>query len=128
MARHLLEAVVLNALNMATSLRQPKAVIHHSDHGSQYTSLAFGKRCEVLGIRQSMGSVGDGYDNALAESFLASHECELIDRSSFRTHADARVAVFDSIEGWYNPHRRHSALGQVSPLNVDRRAQATLAA
>ena len=119
---------MLNALNMAITQREPKDTIHHSDHGSQYTSLAFGKRCEAFGIRVSMGSVGDCYDNAMAESFFASLECELIDRSTFKTHADARVEVFDYIEGWYNPVRRHSALGQVSPVNFERRAQHAVAA
>lgn len=128
MATHLRKELVMQALNMATTLRQPKAVIHHSDQGSQYTSLAFGKRCEALGVRQSMGSVGDCFDNALAESFFASLECELIDRSAFQNRADAQLAVFDYIEGWYNPHRRHSALGLLSPINFEHQAQAALAA
>jgi putative transposase len=128
MASHMRKELVLNALNMAITQREPKDTIHHSDHGSQYTSLAFGKRCEAFGIRVSMGSVGDCYDNAMAESFFASLECELIDRSTFKTHADARVEVFDYIEGWYNPVRRHSALGQVSPVNFERRAQHAVAA
>ena len=73
------------------------AVIHHSDHRSQYTPLSFGKRCETFGIRVSMGTVGDCYDNAMAEGFFASLECGLIDRTTFRSHADARLAVFDYI-------------------------------
>jgi putative transposase len=67
-----------------------------------------------------MGSVGDAYDNAMAESFFASLECELIDRRSFQTKADARLALFTYIEGWYNPGRRHSALGRISPINFER--------
>ena len=120
MATHLRTELVLDALNMAVWQRRPQAVIHHSDHGSQYTSIAFGKRCEEVGIRPSMGSVGDCYDNALCESFFATLECELLDRRRFRTQADARMAIFRYIEAWYNPHRRHSALGQRSPINFER--------
>ena len=111
---------VLSALNMAISQRRPTDVIHHSDQGSQYTSVAFGQRCAKMGVRPSMGSVGDAYDNAMAESFFASLECELIDRRSFQTKAEARMAVFTYIEGWYNPRRRHSALGRISPINFER--------
>lgn len=113
--------LVLAALNMALEQRKPEAVIHHSDQGSQYTSIAFGHRCKEMGVRPSMGSVGDAYDNAMAESFFASLECELIDRRSFRSKAEARSALFSYIEGWYNPRRRHSALGRVSPINFERR-------
>ena len=67
-----------------------------------------------------MGSVGDAYDNAMCESFFATLECELLDRERFRTQADARLAVFDFIEGWYNPHRRHSALDYLSPMIYER--------
>ena len=112
--------LVLAALNMAITQRRPSDVIHHSDHGSQYTSVAFGQRCLQMGIRPSMGSVGDAYDNAMAESFFASLECELIDRRSFQTKAAARLALFTYIEGWYNPRRRHSALGRISPINFER--------
>ena len=112
--------LVLSALNMAITQRRPTNVIHHSDQGSQYTSVAFGQRCMKLGVRPSMGSVGDAYDNAMAESFFASLECELIDRRSFQTKAAARVALFTYIEGWYNPRRRHSGLGRVSPINFER--------
>ena len=112
--------LVLAALNMAITQRRPTDVIHHSDQGSQYTSIAFGQRCGKMGVRPSMGSVGDAYDNAMAESFFASLECELIDRRSFQTKAEARMAVFTYIEGWYNPRRRHSALGRISPVNFER--------
>ena len=121
MATHLLAELVLDALNMALDQRRPGEVIHHSDQGSQYTSLAFGRRCREAGVCPSMGSVGDCYDNAMCESFFATLECELIDRSCFRTRAEARMAIFDYIEGWYNPHRRHSALGYLSPLEYERR-------
>jgi len=122
MATHLRTQLVINALNMALMRRRPTAVIHHSDHGCQYTSIAFGKRCSEMGVRPSMGSVGDCYDNALCESFFATLECELIDRSTFRSHSAARIAIFRFIEGWYNPLRRHSALGQLSPVNFERRS------
>lgn len=112
--------LVLAALNMAVVQRQATDVIHPSDQGSQYTSVAFGQRCGKLGVRPSMGSVGDAYDNAMAESFFASLECELIDRRSFKTKSEARLALFTYIEGWYNPRRRHSALGRVAPIHFER--------
>jgi putative transposase len=112
--------LVLAALNMALQQRKPEGVIHHSDQGSQYTSIAFGERCKKMGVRPSMGSVGDAYDNAMAESFFATLECELIDRRSWPTKTEARLALFTYIEGWYNPRRRHSALGQISPANFER--------
>ena len=116
---HLRTELVLAALDMAVQQRQPHAVIHHSDQGGQYTALAFGTRCKQAGVRPSMGSVGDCYDNALCESFFATVECELLDRSSFRTPAEARRAVFAFIEGWYNTHRRHSALAYESPVTFE---------
>jgi len=121
MATSLRTQVVLDALSMAIKQRQPAAVIHHSDQGCQYTSLEFGRRCRDAGIRPSMGSVGDAYDNALCESFFATLECELIDRTRFDSHATARREIFSFIEGWYNPHRRHSSLGYLSPVNFERR-------
>ena len=120
METYLRTELVLKALNMALGQRRPGAVIHHSDQGSQYTSLAFGRRCEEAGVRPSMGSVGDCFDNAMCESFFATLECELLDRRSFKTQAEARMAVFEFIEGWYNPHRRHSALDYHSPINYER--------
>ncbi|QPS11415.1 IS3 family transposase [Delftia acidovorans] len=116
--------LVLSALNMALTQRKPQDVIHHSDQGSQYTSLAFGERCRQMGVRPSTGTVGDAYDNAMAESFFASLEAELIERHSFESKAQARMAVFTWIEGWYNPRRRHSGLGYLSPLNFERSQQA----
>jgi putative transposase len=126
MAAHLRTELVLDALNMALWQRRPKAVIHHSDHGCQYTSLAFGQRCRDMGVRPSMGSVGDCYDNALCESFFATLECELIERRCFHSQAEAKMAVFEFIEGWYNPHRLHSSIGYHSPIDYERRFQATL--
>jgi putative transposase len=113
--------LVVTALNMALHTRKPESVIHHSDQGSQYTSVIFGKRCQEMGVRPSMGSVGDAYDNAMAESFFATLECELIDRRSWKTHTEARHAIFAWIESWYNPRRRHSGLGQISPIEFERK-------
>lgn len=124
MASHLRTELVLAALDMAVAQRRPTDVIHHSDQGCQYTSLAFGRRCREAGVRPSMGSVGDACDNALCESFFATLECELLDRQRFATQAEARLAVFDFIEGWYNPRRRHSALAYLSPLAYERRGPA----
>ena len=113
--------LVGDALTMAIVRRQPEGpVIHHSDQGSQYTSLAFGKRCREAGVVQSMGSVGDAYDNAMCESFFATLECELLDRRSFRTVAEARREVFSFIEGFYNTRRLHSSLGYRSPANFEK--------
>jgi putative transposase len=125
MADHLRTELVVDALDMALWNRRPAAgLVHHSDQGCQYTSLAFGRRCREAGITPSMGSVGDCFDNAMAESFFATLECELLDRHRFATRTQARVAVFDYLEGFYNPHRRHSALGQLSPTDYERSHQA----
>ncbi len=120
MAGHLRSSLVIEALDMAIYRRKPVDVVHHSDQGTQYTSIAFGLRCREAGVRPSMGSVGDCYDNAMCESFFATLECELLDKNRFRTHREAELAIFDFIEGWYNPHRRHSALGYRSPAAFER--------
>ncbi len=120
METHLRTELVLEALDMAIWQRQPANVIHHSDQGCQYTSITFGKRCQQAGVRPSMGSVGDCFDNAMCESFFATLECELLDRQSLRTQAEARLAVFEFIEGWYNPQRRHSGIGYLSPMAYER--------
>ena len=122
MANHLLTAIVFGALDMAVGQRRPTDVIHHSDQGSQYTSLAFNGRCREAGARPSMGSVGDAYDNAMCESFFAALECELLARRRFRSQAEARMAVFTFVESWYYPARRHSALGYHSPIDYEREA------
>ena len=108
---------------MALGQRKPTDVIHHSDQGSQYTSLAFGGRCREAGVRPSMGSVGDAYDNAMCESFFATLECELLARRRFASQTDARMAVFSYIEGWYNPTRRHSGIGYHSPVAYEAKRQ-----
>ena len=123
MASHLRTELVLAAFEMALSQRRPDEVVHHSDQGCQYTSYAFGKRCREAGVRPSMGSVGDAYDNAMCESFFATLECELLDRRRFTSQVEGRMAVFDFIEGWYNPHRRHSALNFQSPMNFEKNNQ-----
>jgi len=119
MAHHLRTELVLAALNMAVEQHKPKSVIHHSDRGSQYTSLAFGYRCREAGARPSTGSVGDCYNNAMCESFFATLECELIDRRRFTTKSEARMAIFQFIKGWYNMRRRHSGLDYAAPLDYE---------
>src|SRR6478672_1634522 len=121
MATSLAKQLVIDALNMALVTRRPRGVIHHSDQGSQYTSIEFGRRCRDAGVRPSMGSVGDAYDNAMCESFFATLECELLERCRFKTQAEARIAIFDFIEGFYNSRRRHSSLGYLSPVDYERR-------
>ena len=123
MANHLRAGLVVDALEMAIGQRKPADVIHHSDQGSQYTSLAFGQRCREAGVRPSMGSVGDAYDNAMCESFFATLECELLERRRFVSLAQARMACFSFIEGWYNPLRLHSALGYRSPMDYESNTQ-----
>jgi putative transposase len=125
MSPSLATPLVLAALEMAVRMRQPSDVVHHSDKGCQYTSVAFGQRCIDAGIKPSTGSVGDAYDNAMAESFFSTLECELIARTSLKSKSQARSEVFSFIEGWYNPRRRHSALGYKSPNQFEQAAVAT---
>ena len=119
-ASRLRRAGVLDALEMAVGQRKPRDVVHHSDQGSHYTSLAFGGRCREAGVRPSMGSVGDAYDNAMCESFFEPLECELLSRRRFASQAEAKMACFSYIEGWYNLGRLHSALGYHSPMAYER--------
>ena len=108
--------LVYDALGMAVTRRRPDAdLVHHSDRGSQYRSLVFGKLLAESGIMPSMGSRGDAYDNAAMESFMASIKTELINRRRFKTKDEARTAIFAYIEAFYNPRRRHKGLGQKSP-------------
>jgi putative transposase len=123
MANHLRTELVIDALDMAVGRRHPSTVIHHSDQGCQYTSVGFGLRCREVGVKPSMGSVGDAYDNAMCESFFATLECELLDRRRFKTHPEAEMAIFDFIEGFYNTHRIHSALDYRSPLEYERQQE-----
>ena len=124
MRRHLESELVTSALDMAIARSRPGAqLIHHSDRGTQYTSFAFGHRLREAGILASMGRTGDAYDNALAESFFASLECELLDRSRFVSREAARIAIFEWLETWYNSRRRHSSLDYLAPLEYERRWQ-----
>jgi len=116
MADHLRTELVLAALDMAVEARRPTpGAVHHSDHGGQYASLAFGERLREARLVASMGTVGDSYDNAVAESFFATLKGELIDRRPWPTRAAARSAIFEYVEAWYNRRRRHSTLGYLSP-------------
>jgi putative transposase len=120
MADHLKTELVLDALNMALYSRRPaEGLIHHSDRGSQYTSVEFGSRLEEAGLLLSVGSVGDAYDNSMAESFVSTLKRELVHRRSWPTRQSARVAIFEYIEAFYNTRRRHSALGHVSPAEYE---------
>ncbi|MBN1461317.1 MAG: DDE-type integrase/transposase/recombinase [Armatimonadetes bacterium] len=124
-ALHLRTELVLGALEMALAQRRRSpGTICHSDHGSQYASLAFGKRCREAGVRPSRGTVGDACDNAVQGSFFATLECEPFDRRRFSTRSEAKMAVFRFIKGWYNPKRRHSGLDCLSPMNNERRHMA----
>jgi len=115
-------ATVLDTFTMAGWNRRPATgLVHHSDRGAQYTSLAFSRRCRDAGIAPSMGTVGDAYDNAMAEAFFATLETELLMRQTFATRSAARLTLFAYIEGFYNPRRRHSALGYLSPAEFERR-------
>jgi putative transposase len=122
MADHLRTELVLEALGMALWQRRPApGTVFHSDHGCQYTSLAFGRELRHSGLVPSMGSVADAYDNAVAESFFATLKCELLYRRPWPRREDARRAIFEFIEAWYNRRRRHSTLGYVSPAEYERR-------
>lgn len=116
--------LVLAALEMALWNRQPaEGVIHHSDHGSQYTSLAFGQGLEHSNVLGSMGSVGDALDNAVAESFFATLQTELLDRYTWPTRQSLRSALFEFIHVFYNRQRRHSTLGYLSPSEFEKLAR-----
>jgi putative transposase len=113
--------LVVDALEMAIARRRPSAgLVHHSDQGSQYVSLRFGERCREIGIHRSMGSRGDCFDNAVAESFFATLEKDLLRRRSFATRQEARTAVFEYIETFYNPLRLHSTLDYLSPVDYEK--------
>ncbi len=130
MASYLRAQLVIDALGMALLRRSPApGLIHHSDRGSQYTSIELGDRLRESGILPSMGSVGCPHDNAMAESFVATLKTELLDRRTWPTREAARSAIFEYIEGFYNPRRRHSSLGYLSPAEYERSkmAEATAA-
>jgi putative transposase len=120
MANHLRTELVLDALNMAIHNRRPAAgLVHHSDRGSQYTSVEFGDRLKETGLVPSMGSVADAYDNALAESFISTLKRELLHRHSWPSKESVRAGIFEYIECFYNPRRRRSSLGQMSPTEYE---------
>jgi putative transposase len=120
MADHMRSELVVDALQMAVARRRPQpGLIHHSDQGSQYISLAFGQAARDAGIARSMGSKGDCYDNAVAESFFATLKKELVHRQSWPTRRELTTEVFDYIEAFYNRVRRHSTLGMLSPLEFE---------
>lgn len=118
-ADHLRAELVVDALEMARMRRQPDGTIVHSDHGTQYCSWVFGQRLRQAGLLGSMGTVGDALDNAVAESFFASLQCELLDRHHWHTRAELARAMFHYVEAFYNPLRRHSTLGYLSPIDFE---------
>ena len=125
MADHIRSELVVDALQMAIWNRRPEpGAIHHSDHGSTYTSWAFGHRLREAGLLGSMGSIGDCFDNSVAESFFATLQTELLDRSTWPTREGLAQAVFAFIEGFYNPRRRHSTLGYLSPADYEQQHKA----
>lgn len=122
-ADHMRVELVLDALGMATLRRKPQqgGTILHSDHGSQYTAWAFGKRLEAAGILPSMGTIGDCFDNSMMESFWGTMQLELLDSRAWNTRAELATAIFEWIECWYNPQRRHSGIGMLSPAQFEAR-------
>lgn len=126
---HLRSEMVCDAFDMATWRRRPdpsSGLIHHADHGTQYTSWVFGQRLREAGILGSMGTVGDALDNAMAESFFATLQVELLDRRTWTTRAELAQAIFEYIEGFYNPERRHSRLDYHSPVQYRQRHHTTI--
>ena len=121
-ADHLRAELVVDALEMARWRRRPAPgrTVLHSDRGSQYTSWAFGHRLREAGLLGSMGRVGSAYDNAMMESFFSTLQRELLDRSPWQTRRELASAIFEWIEAWYNPHRRHTALAFLSPVDYER--------
>ncbi|MBR7829894.1 DDE-type integrase/transposase/recombinase, partial [Actinospica sp. MGRD01-02] len=120
-ADHLSAELVCDALDMARWRRNPEAgqTVAHSDHGSQYTSWAFGQRLRQAGLLGSMGSIGDCFDNSMVESFFGTLQLELLDRRLWPTRQDLANAIFEYIEAWYNPRRRHSTLDMLSPIQYE---------
>jgi putative transposase len=121
-ADHLRAELVCDALDMARWRRRPPAgrTIAHSDHGAQYTSWAFGQRIRAAGLLGSMGSIGDCFDNSMVESFFGTMQLELLDRNAWATRQELANAIFDYIESFYNPTRRHSKIGMLSPVEYER--------
>lgn len=125
-ADHLRAELVCDALDMAVWRRKPgSGTVHHADHGTQYTSWAFGQRLRAAGLLASMGTVGDALDNAVAESFFATLQTELLDRHVWTSRRQLARGIFDYIETFYNPVRRHSYCGYLSPADYDHQARRT---
>ncbi|MGB9112802.1 MAG: IS3 family transposase, partial [Acidimicrobiales bacterium] len=122
-ADHLRTELVVDALQMAIWRRNDRSdqTVMHTDHGSQYTSWAFGRRLRAAGILGSMGSIGDAFDNAMAESFFGTLQLELLDRHTWATRRELANAIFEYIEAFYNPRRRHSSIGDLSPVEFETR-------
>lgn len=106
-------------MTMAVQTRGARGVVFHSDRGSQFTAVAFTRQCAAVGIERSMGGVGNCYDNAMAESFFATLECELLQRVPFASRQEAEQQLFVFVEAFYNRKRRHSALGYLSPTEFE---------
>jgi putative transposase len=120
MDEHMETELVERALDMALGRRSPNGLLHHSDQGSQYTSLAYQARLRDIPAQVSMSGVGNCYDNAVMESFFGTLKTECANRP-FITRAEARIAIFEYIEVWYNRQRLHSTLGYLSPLEFEQR-------
>ena len=120
-ADHIRSELVVDALQMAIWRRQPpdQQTVAHSDHGSQYTSWAFGRRLRSAGLLGSMGSIGDCFDNSVAESFFGTLQLELLDEHHWHSREQLALAIFDWIEAWYNPRRRHSYCNMLSPIDYE---------
>jgi putative transposase len=120
-ADHVRSELVVDAVQMAIWRRQPPEgqVVAHSDHGSTYTSWAFGRRLRGAGLLGSMGSIGDCFDNSVAESFFGTLQLELLDEHRWSTREQLALAIFDWIEAWYNPRRRHSYCKMLSPVDYE---------
>jgi putative transposase len=121
-ADHLKAELVCDALDMAIWRRRPQpdsGLVHHADHGTQYTSWAFGQRLRKAGLLGSMGTVGDALDNAMAESFFGTLQLELLDRQIWDTRRQLAQAIFEYIEAFYNPERRHSSINNMSPIDYE---------
>jgi putative transposase len=120
-ADHMRQELVVDAVQMAIWRRRPPAgqTVAHSDHGSQYTSWAFGRRLRAAGLLGSMGSIGDAYDNALCESFFHSLQLELLDEHHWTSRRQLAQAIFEWIEAWYNQSRRHSSIHMLSPIDYE---------
>lgn len=120
-------SIVLNALDMAIEARKPRNTIVHSDHGTQFTSWAFSHRLKDAGLVGSMGTIGDGYDNAMIESFWGKMQVELLNRKNWKTRTELANAIFDYIEIYHNRQRRHSALDWRTPTEYEKLNQQQIA-